>query len=478
MLFNSFEFALFLPVVLAAYWSLRNAPRWQNVLLLVASYVFYGYWDWRFLSLIGFSTLVDYTVGIQLHAELQRSEGHKTRAARRWLLTSLVCNLGLLGFFKYFNFFSGSFSALLAQVGVEADPFYLNIVLPVGISFYTFQTLSYTIDIYRGQMKPTRDLVTFAVYVAFFPQLVAGPIERARVLLPQLMERRKLDWVQMSDGAHLIFWGLFKKVFVADNLAPYVNQIFASPDPTTFEVVVAAYAFAFQIYCDFSGYSDVARGCAKCMGIELMVNFRYPYVATSPSDFWRRWHISLSTWLRDYLYIPLGGNRMGGWMTYRNLALTMLLGGLWHGSTWLFVVWGAYQGLLLIVHRLTADHLPRAPSEGFGGRLATFVKVVVLFQFVCGGWLIFRAESIGQLWTMTTALVVWTGSIDWSVAWPLVQFALPLCLLEGLLGLSKTDELHRVRWLPSYVLAAIYAVLFYLLVFRGAAAQTFIYFQF
>jgi len=479
MAFNSFAFALFLPTVLGIYWLLRRWPRVQNAILLAASYLFYGYWDWRFLSLLLISTVVDYTVALRVERELRVAGGVRTAAARRWITLSLATNLGILGFFKYFNFFTDSFAALLSSVGVQADPLYLNIILPVGISFYTFQTLSYTVDVYRGAMEPTRRFFDFALYVAFFPQLVAGPIERAKTLLPQILAPRRFDPTQFSDGVQLIFWGLFKKVFVADNLAPFVNEVFASPDPTGFQVVMAVYAFAFQIYCDFSGYSDIARGCAKCLGMELMVNFRYPYVAVNPSDFWRRWHISLSTWLRDYLYISLGGNRRGEWMTYRNLSLTMLLGGLWHGATWLFVLWGAYQGLLLVVHRAVAPILERnRVGAGLPGWLVRAGKVVLMFQFVCVGWLIFRGESLGQIGGMLQALVTWSGPVEWSAALPLLQFALPLVLLEAVIGGSRKEGLHRVGWLPSPARAAAYGVMFYLFAFHGAAAQTFIYFQF
>lgn len=479
MAFNSFAFALFLPTVLGVYWLLGRWPRAQNGLLLAASYLFYGYWDWRFLSLLLVSTVVDYVVALRVHREVLGGGGVPTRAARRWLTLSIATNLGILGFFKYFNFFSDTFGAMLATVGVEASPLYLDIILPVGISFYTFQTLSYTVDVYRGAMEPTRRFFSFALYVAFFPQLVAGPIERARTLLPQILGARRFDGVQFADGVQLIFWGLFKKVFVADNLAPFVNQVFANPDPSGFEVLMGVYAFAFQIYGDFSGYSDIARGCAKCLGMELMVNFRYPYVAVNPSDFWRRWHISLSTWLRDYLYISLGGNRRGEWMTYRNLSLTMLLGGLWHGATWLFVLWGAYQGLLLVVHRAVSPLLNRlGASMRVPGGVAHVLKVVVMFQFVCLGWLIFRGESVSGIITMLHALLTWGGTVDASAALPLLSFALPLVVLEAILGVSRQDALHRVAWLPAPVRSAIYGVLFYLLAFHGASAQTFIYFQF
>ncbi|MDA1306433.1 MAG: MBOAT family protein, partial [Acidobacteria bacterium] len=319
-------------------------------MLLVASYVFYGAWDYRFLSLLGISTIIDYVVALRMADAAGR---HR----KAWLIVSLVTNLGLLGFFKYFNFFVDSGNALLIALGVDPMPMRLHIVLPVGISFYTFQTLSYTIDVYRGKLDPTRSLRDFALFVAYFPQLVAGPIERATHLLPQVLNPRRLSMPLLHQGLWLISWGLFKKMVIANNLAIVVDRTFAAGSGATgAEYLIAIYAFAFQIYCDFSGYSDIARGLAALMGIDLMVNFNNPYAATNPREFWRRWHISLSTWLRDYLYVPLGGNRGALWQTYRALMLTMLLGGIWHGAQWTFVVWGLYHGVWLAVHRwMTMD---------------------------------------------------------------------------------------------------------------------------
>ncbi|MEW6411005.1 MAG: MBOAT family protein [Candidatus Zixiibacteriota bacterium] len=478
MLFNSFEFAIFFPVILVLYWLL--SLRYQNILLLVGSYFFYGYWDWRFLSLIALSTIIDYFAGLKIEQAHQAGPAKSEKKKQFWLLTSIFANLGILGFFKYFNFFVDSFAALLGAAGVNSEGLYLNIILPVGISFYTFQTMSYTIDVYRGIMKPTRSLLGFAVYVAFFPQLVAGPIERAKNLLPRILGKRQFNLDQFFEGTHLILLGLFKKVYVADNLAPYVDSIFASASHTGFEVIAGAYLFAFQIYCDFSGYSDIARGCAKCMGIELMVNFRYPYVAVNPSDFWKRWHISLSSWLADYLYIPLGGNRKGDAATYRNLSLTMLLGGLWHGASWVFVLWGAYQGALLIGHRLLKSLFSKL--EGLTGVVPAAVKktlkIFIMFQFVCVGWIIFRAESMSQIREMTSALLYWQGRSDLTLLKPLVQFALPLVLFEVLYTLVTKNEWANFQKVPTLVKSAAYAVVFYLLTFYAARAESFIYFQF
>ena len=325
------------------YFLTQRYFRLQNGILLIASYVFYGFWDWRFLALLFVSTVVDYNLALLI----EKSESPGERKA---LLAASICvNLGILGFFKYFGFFAESFASLLNSFGFQSSTPFFNIVLPVGISFYTFQTMSYTIDVYRRKLPATRNFFDFALFVSFFPQLVAGPIERATKLLPQVLQPRKFSQSNFVEGFYLIILGLFKKVVIADNMAPIVNYIF-SRDVSTLsgaEVLVGVYAFAFQIYGDFAGYTDIARGVAKWLGFDLMLNFRMPYFATSPSDFWQRWHISLSSWLRDYLYIPLGGNRQGTLLTYRNLMLTMVLGGLWHGAAWTFVAWGFFHGLIL-----------------------------------------------------------------------------------------------------------------------------------
>ncbi|MFH2035003.1 MAG: MBOAT family O-acyltransferase [Candidatus Zixiibacteriota bacterium] len=478
MLFNSFAFAIFFPLVFILYWLLPH--RKQNILLLVSSYIFYGFWDYRFLSLIAVSTIVDYITGLRIESENISPGPDSDRKKKIWLILSICTNLGLLGFFKYFNFFIDSLAGLLTAMNLNADSFRLDIVLPVGISFYTFQTMSYTIDIYRDKMKATNRIIDFAVYVAFFPQLVAGPIERAKELLPRIINKRKFDLDQFLNGVHLIFWGLFKKIYVADNLASTVTRIFSNPDPTGFEVIVGAYTFAFQIYCDFSGYSDIARGCAKCLGIELMLNFNHPYVALNPSDFWRRWHISLSSWLRDYLYIPLGGNRKGPIRTYVNLSLTMLLGGLWHGASWVFVLWGAYQGALLIGHRLvqiTLEQMTRFLNV-IPLQIRNLFKIIAFFQFVCIGWIIFRADSMDTITRMTRSLFFWKGQTDLSLIMPLIEFAGPLMVIELIQVLLKRDDIQNVPNINIFIKTVLYAVFFYLMVFYGAAAHSFIYFQF
>jgi D-alanyl-lipoteichoic acid acyltransferase DltB (MBOAT superfamily) len=336
MSFNSIDFAIFLPIVFVLYWFVMNRRIWlQNGLLLIASYIFYGWWDWRFLTLIIFSTIVDFWVGIGLEKE------NKSRKRKILLWISILVNIGFLGFFKYYNFFLENFISAFSFFGAEFSIRSLNIILPVGISFYTFQTLSYTIDVYKRRVKPTHDFVAFSTYVSFFPQLVAGPIERASNLLPQFYSSRKFVYQEATDGLRQILWGLFKKVVIADNCAPYVNQIFSNPsDFSGSTLILGAFFFAFQIYGDFSGYSDIAIGTSRLFGFNLMQNFNFPYFSRDIAEFWRRWHISLSTWFRDYVYIPLGGSRVSVSKSIRNTFIIFIISGFWHGANWTFIFWG------------------------------------------------------------------------------------------------------------------------------------------
>ncbi|MFC1510037.1 MBOAT family O-acyltransferase [Candidatus Omnitrophota bacterium] len=474
MLFNSFEFLCFFIVVYSLYVLLHKQHKWQNKLLLVASYVFYGSWDWRFLSLIVISTIVDYFCGIYIDA----SDNEKTR--KQFLFLSVFCNLSMLGFFKYFNFFITSFCSFLKPLGISQTPGLLNVVLPVGISFYTFQTLSYTIDIYRKQLKPTRRFWDFALFVSFFPQLVAGPIERAKRLLPQILEPRVLSWSQFQEGCFLIFWGLFEKIFIAGSLAKIVDAVFATSAP--YEggaVLVAVYAFAFQIFCDFDAYSNIARGLAKCMGIELMINFNLPYFAVNPREFWQRWHISLSTWLRDYLYIPLGGNARGTLMLYRNLFLTMLLGGLWHGAAWTFVLWGIYQGALLIGHRFIRTYFYPGQEKMPKNAFVMLLKMGIFFQLVCVGWLIFRAQSVSQLGEMLWAVLTqfnFNATLFVNLG-KVIMIISPLLVVQvGQYFSGDLMYLLRRHW---FVKTFAYAFMTYLILGWGVmTAEEFIYFQF
>lgn len=394
MLFGSVDFAVFLPIVFLIYWRLASVSlKVQNAFVLVSSYLFYGWWDWRYLSLIALSTVADYWVGLKM---VDTEE-----ATRRRLLLgiSLFLNLGLLGFFKYSNFFIENFVAAFSIFGQKLDLPSLEVVLPVGISFYTFQTLSYTIDVYRGRLDPTRDLVAFAAYVSFFPQLVAGPIERAAALLPQFSRPRIFSYLEAVAGLRQMLWGFFKKVVIADGCAEHVNAIFESPDYTGSTLVVGAVLFAFQIYGDFSGYSDIAIGTAKLFGFELMQNFAFPYFSRDVAEFWRRWHISLSTWFRDYLYFPLGGSRGPTAQRIRNTIVIFVVSGFWHGANWTFIIWGLLNALYIIPLMATASNRQNlgVVSEG---RLIPGVRELfqmgVTFGLTCLAWVFFRADTVGD----------------------------------------------------------------------------------
>ena len=393
MLFNSLIFLAFLAVVLLVYPRLKL--RGQNLFLLAASYVFYGTWDWRFTSLLAVSTIVDYYTGRYLHVAADE------KRRKRLLLLSVCVNLGILGFFKYFNFFADSLAVLLAGIGFDADMPTLRIVLPVGISFYTFQTMSYTIDIYRRRLEPTRNFIDFALFVSFFPQLVAGPIERARVLLPQIAAPRTVDRRMVYTGVNLILMGYFKKVAIADTLSPIVEHAFSNPAGlSTGVLLTGVYGFAFQVYGDFSGYTEIARGVARLLGFELMENFNAPYLSRSITEFWRRWHISLSTWLRDYLYIALGGSRKGRVRTYVNLFITMLLAGLWHGAAWTFVIFGALHGVYLTIERirLGGDDLDMSWPTRATGWLRQLGAILLTFHLHCISLILFRSPSVASAW--------------------------------------------------------------------------------
>jgi D-alanyl-lipoteichoic acid acyltransferase DltB (MBOAT superfamily) len=474
VLFNTTEFAVFFAVVLALYLLLAGKVRWQNGLLLVASYVFYGWWDWRFLGLLWLSTLIDYVVAIRIH------ESADPRRRKRLITFSVCCQLGILAFFKYAGFFVESARAALAAVGVSVPPLALAIVLPVGVSFYTFQSMSYTIDVYRGVIPAERRLLEFACFVSLFPQLVAGPIERAKELLPQVGAPRRVTLSAVYEGSWLVLWGLYKKVFIADNVAQIVNASFARTGSLTRgEAIVALYAFAFQIYGDFSGYTDIARGTAKILGFDFMLNFARPYLADSPSDFWRRWHISLSSWLRDYLYISLGGNRRGPLITYRNLILTMLIGGLWHGAAWTFVLWGAYHGVLLAAHRALEPWIAAVrPRRASFAPLWRGASVLVMFHLVVLGWLPFRARSMREVADVLRALVRGSGG---AASQALTQ-GRAILLFTALLVIF---ELAEERWpglvfrLPFWARGILYFVITLSILVAGApGGQTFIYFQF
>jgi D-alanyl-lipoteichoic acid acyltransferase DltB (MBOAT superfamily) len=415
---------------------------------------------------------------------LKLEETEDIRKRKILLAVSVVSNLGILGFFKYFGFFTASFQNFLSYFGLQLQSPLLHIILPVGISFYTFQSLSYTIDVYRKELKATKNFFDFSLFVTYFPQLVAGPIERATHLLPQVLSPRKIRLDQFYEGCYLIFWGLFQKVFVADNLAKIVDPVFKSAAPYNgISVLIALYAFAFQIYCDFAGYSNIARGLGKCMGFDIMVNFNLPYITTNPTDFWHRWHISLSTWLRDYLYIPLGGNRKGLLRTYRNVLLTMLLGGLWHGANWTFVIWGTYHGILLIIHRFFKPQLAMIPEpRNIIVRKTWFmIRVIFFFHLVCLGWLMFRAQSLNQLVDMLKAIAFnfnLANAVSITSALIGLGFFIWFLLLVQLKQYFSNDLMAVYKGNPVFK-AAFYVVCFYLILIWGVTGgKEFIYFQF
>ena len=461
MLFNSGIFLQFFAAFLLLYWLVRNTLRARNILIVLASYLFYGWWDWRFLALLIFSSVLDFFVGLGI--------ARQTDARRRklWLACSIVANLTILGFFKYCDFFILSFEAVLRELNIHISARTLGIILPVGISFYTFQAMSYTIDVYRREIPPTRNLINFLAYVAFFPQLVAGPIERAHHLLPQFARTLSITRTMLDEGVWLMCWGMFKKVFIADNLDPLVSMVYGSGSYSAASVVLATIAFGVQIYCDFSGYSDIARGTARVLGFDLMLNFNLPYAATSIREFWRRWHISLSTWLRDYLYISLGGNRAGRARTYANLAITMVLGGLWHGAAWNFVLWGMWHGLGLMLNRAFGETARRS-----------FLSWFVTTCFVFYGWLLFRAGSIGEIVAMTRSLRDFSAPA-WitSYALNLVVFTIPLVAIE--IWQFKSRDLLAPLRLRLWTRGVLHGVLLLGIILYWERNQApFIYFQF
>ncbi|HEA22213.1 MAG TPA: MBOAT family protein [Pricia antarctica] len=393
MLFNSLDFAIFLPIVFLIYWFVvQKNIKAQNFLIVVASYFFYGWWDWRFLSLILFSTLIDYAIGRALLNE----DSPKRRKTYLWI--SIVVNLGFLGFFKYYNFFLDNFVSAFSFFGMEINANSLNILLPVGISFYTFQTLSYTIDVYRQKLEPTKDFIAFAAFVSFFPQLVAGPIERATHLLPQFYRKRTFNYAKAVDGMRQILWGLFKKIVIADNCAEYANIVFNNSDDYSGSTLfMGALFFTFQIYCDFSGYSDIAIGTSRLFGFDLMKNFAFPYFSRDIAEFWRRWHISLSTWFRDYLYIPLGGSRGGSGMKLRNTFIIFLVSGFWHGANWTFIVWGGLNALYFLPLLLSGKNRENLGNVAEGKLLPNLKEVFQMgstFTLTVLAWIFFRAENV------------------------------------------------------------------------------------
>lgn len=463
MIFNSWVFLLFFILVYSLY--LRLALVNQNRLLILASWVFYGFWDMRFLCLLIASSVIDFFLAQGIH---RRSGTPK----RLYLCLSIFINLSVLGFFKYCDFFIINLLSILHHLSIPTHLHTLNIIVPVGISFYTFQSISYMVDVYRGNIRPCQRLDSYLLFVAFFPQLVAGPIERAKHLITQIQEQRHITPTHLQQGFWLILKGFFFKVFIADNLATSVDAIFTQTSPSSTEVLIGIYAFAFQIYGDFAGYTHMARGISSLMGFNLMLNFKAPYLACNPSDFWQRWHISLSQWLRDYLYIPLGGNRQGITRTCLNLFLTMFLGGLWHGANWTFVLWGIYHGILLISHRLLQ------PIKNLWA-WPKFIKQIVFFHLICFGWLLFRSKDFSQIQfliqRLCSAPVINKEIIEQGLV--VTMLILP-CLLWDIWDESRShqDKPPQLPLLLTLVWCLMLLILIYLFGQRGG--NPFIYFQF
>jgi alginate O-acetyltransferase complex protein AlgI len=478
MLFNSIEFLIFLPIVFFLYWFVINKNlRNQNFLLVVASYIFYGWWDWRFLPMMFFTTLVDYFVGLGL----AKTDVQRKRKLLLWI--SIILNLGLLGFFKYFNFFIDSFAAAFTLLGKPIEVTTLRIILPIGISFYTFQTLSYAIDVYKRKLEPTRDVIAFFSFVSFFPQLVAGPIERATNLLPQFYKKRTFDFSKAIDGLRQMLWGLFKKIVIADKCAPYVSDIFGYyNDYNGSTLFLGAVLFTIQLYCDFSGYSDIAIGSARLFGFNLRQNFAYPFFSRTMPELWRRWHISLTSWFQDYVYFPLGGSRMGKWMKIRNIFIVFLLSGLWHGANWTYIFWGGIFAVYLLPSMLSdkRETMTAVVAQGkiFPSLIevlqmsGTFIKVVLITIF-------FRVRNIQEGFHFLGKIFS-KSLFQLPTVYPLkaVAFIIFFFILEWF----QREKQHALEIggmsIPGYLRWGFYYTMIIIILFFGGDQQQFIYFQF
>jgi D-alanyl-lipoteichoic acid acyltransferase DltB (MBOAT superfamily) len=481
MLFNSFEFMLFLPIVFLLYWFVFKPRRLQNLFLVVASYVFYGWWDWRFLWLIALTSFSSYVSGILI----QRHEGQR-HIQRLVSASNIILNLVILAVFKYYNFFMDNLAFLFSSVGYRLDWVTLDIILPVGISFYTFQALSYTIDVYRGQIRPTHDIVEFFAYISFFPQLVAGPIERATNLLPQFQRERQFDYAKAVDGMRQILWGLFKKLVIADNCASAVNAFWTEyNDLSGLSLLAIGILFTFQIYSDFSGYSDIAIGCARLFGISLKQNFNFPYFSRSIPEFWRRWHISLMTWFRDYIYFPLGGSRCARWKVIRNTLIVFFVSGLWHGANWTFICWGLYHACLIAIYILLGINTKSKNVVAQGRLLPSvreFCQLAITFFLAVVGWIIFRSENMPQAYEFLSRM--FTTMFDQGLYIAHGKRYLIWGFLMLLVEWLQRDKQHALqlshqglfRYAPARF--ALYAVLVYIMFLYAGTVQTFIYFQF
>ena len=480
MLFNSLDFAIFLPIVFLLYWFVANQSiKLQNFLIVLASYIFYGWWDWRFLSLIVFSTAVDYIIGILL----SREENKLKRKLFLWI--SIGVNLGFLSFFKYYNFFLDNFISAFSLFGLEINANSLNIILPVGISFYTFQTLSYTIDVYKRKFEPTKDILAFSAFVSFFPQLVAGPIERATSLLPQFYRKRQFDYSKAVDGMRQILWGFFKKLVIADNCAEFANEIFSnSADHNGSTLFLGAIFFAFQIYGDFSGYSDIAIGTSRLFGFNLMQNFASPYFSRDIAEFWRRWHISLSTWFRDYLYIPLGGSRGGTWQKVRNTFIIFIVSGFWHGANWTFIIWGLLNAIYFLPLLLTKNHrrnLDIVASDRILPSVKEVAAMLSTFGLTVLAWIFFRAENIQHAFSYLSG--VFSTSFFSKPETPpttIITLVLGFLIIEWIGRKSKYAVFNLKKIKYGFIRWSAYLILLLIIYFYGKFSSSieFIYFQF
>lgn len=481
MLFNSFEYLIFLPIVFCLYWFVfqRNL-KLQNLLIVAASYIFYGWWDWRFLLLIAFTTLCSFVFGILTHKHLNISRLGEGKIAKLLTISNITINLLILGVYKYYNFFADSLQSAFQTIGVDLHPVTLNLILPVGISFYTFQALSYTIDVYKGKIQATRDIISFFAFISFFPQLVAGPIERATNLLPQFQRKRNFDYATAVDGTKQILWGLFKKVVVADNCADIVDKIWLDySNHSSAMLVITAILFSFQIYGDFSGYSDIAIGTAKLFGIKLMRNFNLPYFSRSMAEFWKRWHISLNTWFVDYVYIPLGGSREGKYKTIRNTFVIFFLSGLWHGANWTYVTWGIYHAALFIPLIVIGGNHKYKGTVAEGKLLPSiseFAHIILTYSWACFGWIIFRAKDMTQFIDYIRCMITNIDIADVIEGRKALLFIILLICVEWV---NRTKEhafaitigYRTVRW-------SVYLIVAFLCLTQAGKQVQFIYFQF
>lgn len=475
MLFNSLSFAIFFPVIFCIYWLLNKKLKIQNIALLLASYYFYACWDWRFLFLLMFSTLLDYYTGIKMEDDIKRK--------KIWFWLSVIINLGFLGVFKYYNFFINSFAEILAVMGFKVHYATLSIILPVGISFYTFHGLSYVIDIYKCRIKAERNFIDYGLFVSFFPLLVAGPIERATHLLPQIKIRREFNYDNTVNGLRQILWGLFKKIVIADQCAIYVNEIFSQHEGLYGSTLaIGAILFAFQIYGDFSGYSDIALGTARMMGFDLLKNFNYPYFSRSIAEFWRRWHISLSTWFRDYLYIPLGGSKGGNWGRIRNTFIIFIVSGFWHGANWTFIVWGFLNALFImpsIIFKTNRNNLNIVAENSLFPSLKEVVMMVITFGLTVFAWIFFRADNVWEALRYIRRICSYSlfKAPQKEVSW--LFFIIFLFITVEWFGRKDNYAIEKiylnqnrfVRWVFYYALIAV-------IIYFSGEEQAFIYFQF